>query len=470
MLHLHLRKPSKACRLVRNVIHYIHRKQLLRETHARLSWNLPRHLRAPPRLPFRRDETPGARVRCVGGAALAQRPLDVAGVRKPVATPLLGMGLVGPGFIAAHHVDAVRRLGNVDVVALAGSSLRSAQAKAREWHVERAYGDYLELIGDPNVDVVHNTTPNHLHFEVSMAALRAGKHVVSDKPLAMDAQQCRELCVVAKRAGVAHVVTFNYRGNALVQHARTLAAGGDLGAITYVHGQYLQDWLADESVYSWRMDPARGGASAALLDIGSHWCDLAEHVTGLRISAVLADLATVVPTRMKPARGGRRERVDVTSEDLASVLLRFDNGARGCLKVGQVLAGHRNDVQLEVNGRGASLRWQQERQNELWIGRHAQPDQVLHKDPAQLGGDARRYARLPAGHQEAWPDAFFNLIADAYRWIAEGGAAAAKPAPLPTFDDGWRSARLIEAMLRSHAGGGIWTEPAEPSAKRERRP
>ena len=390
-------------------------------------------------------------------------------VKSPRLSAPIGMGLVGPGFIAAHHIDAVRRLGNVDVVAIAGSSLRSAQAKAREWHVERAYGDYLELIGDPNVNVVHNTTPNHLHFDVSMAALRAGKHVVSDKPLAMDAAQCRELCSVAQKARVAHVVTFNYRGNPLVQHARTMAAAGDLDAIRYVHGQYLQDWLADESVYSWRMDPARGGASAALLDIGSHWCDLAEHVTGLKITAVLADLTTVVATRMKPARNGaKRERVKVTSEDLASVLLRFDNGARGCLKVGQVLPGHRNDVQLEVNGRSASLRWLQERQNELWIGRYAQPDQVLHKDPAQLAGDARRYARLPGGHQEAWSDAFFNLIADAYRWIADGGAPNKKPLPLPTFVDGWRSACLIEAMLRSHAAGGVWTEPAESSAKRER--
>jgi predicted dehydrogenase len=162
--------------------------------------------------------------------------------------------------------------------------------------------------------------------------------------------------------------------------------------------------------------------------------------------------------------------VKVTSEDLASVLLRFDNGARGCLRVGQVLPGHKNDLRLEVNGRAASLRWLQERQNELWIGRYAQPDSVLAKDPALLATDARRYAHLPVGHQEAWSDAFFNVIADAYRWIAQGGAAKAKPAALPTFADGYRNARLIEAMLRSHAEGGVWTEPAQPPAKRERKP
>ena len=380
------------------------------------------------------------------------------------------MGLVGPGFIAAHHIDAVRRLGNVEVAAIAGSSVESAQRKAREWNIGRASGDYRELTADPAIDVIHNTTPNHLHFEVSLAALRAGKHVVADKPLAMDAEQCRLLHDAAVQAGVAHVVTFNYRGNPLVQHARAMVAQGDLGKLTFVHGQYLQDWLADDTVYSWRMDPRKGGASAALLDIGSHWCDLAEHVSGLKITSVLADLATVVPVRYRTSSSGKRQRLMVTSEDLASVLLRFDNGARGCLRVGQVLPGHKNDLQLEVNGRAASLRWLQERQNELWIGRYAQSDSVIMKDPALLAGDARRYAHLPAGHQEAWSDAFFNVIADAYQWIALGGAARAKPAALPTFADGYRSARLIEAMLRSHAEGGVWTGPAEPPAKRERKP
>jgi predicted dehydrogenase len=390
--------------------------------------------------------------------------------KKP-ASSMIRMGLVGPGFIAAHHIDAVRRLGNVEIVAIAGSNIESARRKAREWNIGRASGDWRELAADPGIDVIHNTTPNHLHFDVSMAALRAGKHVVSDKPLAMDAEQCRQLCDAAVQAGVAHVVTFNYRGNPLVQQARSMVAQGDMGKVTFVHGQYLQDWLADENVYSWRVDPRKGGASAALLDIGSHWCDLAEHVSGLRITSVLADLATVVPARYRTAASGKRQRVKMTSEDLASVLLRFDNGARGCLRVGQVLPGHKNDLQLEVNGRTASLRWLQERQNQLWIGRHAQANTVLTKDPAILAAVARSYAHLPAGHQEGWADAFFNLIADAYRWIAQGGAARAKPVALPTFADGYRSARLVEAMLRSHAAGGVWTQPAEPmtSANRERK-
>ena len=382
------------------------------------------------------------------------------------------MGLVGPGFIAAQHIEAVRRLGDVEVLALAGSSLESARRRAAEWHVERAYGDYRELVADPDVDVVHNTTPNYLHLEVSLAALAAGKHVISDKPLSDSVQHSRTLWEAARRAGVAHVVTFNYRGNPLVQEARSMVSRGELGPLTYVHGQYLQDWLTDERVYSWRLDPARGGASSALRDIGSHWCDLAEHVTGLRIEAVLADLGTVVAQRevsrsaggtfSRTAARGRRatqkqpRKVRIESEDLATVLLRFHGGAKGCVAVGQVLPGHKNDLQLEVNGRKASLRWLQERQNELWVGRFAQPSLVIGKDPAILSAEAAPYAHLPAGHQEAWADAFRNVIADAYRWIGEGARPGARPAALATFADGYRSDLLIETMLASHAAGGVW--------------
>ncbi len=388
------------------------------------------------------------------------------------------MGLIGPGFIAAQHIEAVRRLGDVEVVALAGSSRESARRRAAEWHVERAYGDYRELLADADVDVVHNTTPNHLHLEVSLAALAAHKHVISDKPLSDSAEHSRALWKAARRAGVAHVVTFNYRGNPLVQEARAMIARGELGPLSYVHGQYLQDWLVDERVYSWRLDPARGGASSALRDIGSHWCDLAEHVTGLRIEAVLADLATVVSQRelpdaaagtfsRTPLRRGRstrvrRRRVHIRSEDLATVLLRFRGGAKGYVAVGQVLPGHKNDLQLEVCGRKASVRWLQERQNELWIGRFGQPSVIVGKDPSILSADAAPYTHLPAGHQEAWADAFRNVIADAYHWIREGARPQARPAALATFADGYRSDLLVEAMLASHAAGGVWRTVSPP--------
>jgi predicted dehydrogenase len=381
------------------------------------------------------------------------------------------MGLIGPGWVATHHVDAVRRLGDVDVVAVAGSRLGTAEARAAELHVDRAYGDYRELLADPEIDVVHNATPSNMHFSINLAAIEAGKHIVSDKPLALDPADCARLRDAAQAAGVVNAVTFNYRGNSMVRLARQMLAEGGLGRVTYIQGQYLQDWMTDPNVYSWRMDPEKGGNSSALADIGSHWCDLAQHISGAEITAVLADLATAIPTRYKPAGGvmgsfrkadgvakktADRAAVAMHSEDLASVLLRFSNGARGCLRVGQVLPGHKNDLEIELSGLERSLRWRQEEANELWIGSHSQPNAVIPKDAALLGSEAGPYAVLPAGHQEGWADAFHAVVRDIYGWIRAGGSSEAKPAAVCDFGQAHRVCCIIDAMLRSHAGGGVW--------------
>jgi predicted dehydrogenase len=385
----------------------------------------------------------------------------------------LGMGLIGPGFVGAHHIDAVRRLGFVDVIAVAASSEESARRKADALGVPKAYGRFEELIADPDIHVVHNTTPNHLHGPVILAALKRGKHVVSDKPLATTAGESRQLWQAAEDAGVVHAVTFNYRGNPLVQHARQMVAAGEIGRIHFVHGQYLQDWLLETTDFSWRLEPEKGGASSAIADIGSHWCDLVQHVIGQRIVEVFADLTTVIDTRMKPAGsveafargGGAREPFKVSSEDLATMLVRFDGGARGTLSVGQVCAGHKNDLWFEANGRSASIRWYQERQNELWIGRRDGPNGVLLKDPPLLNDAARPYAHLPGGHQEAWADAFCNVMRDVYASILAGKMPAgnARPPAFATFEDGYRAAAIVDAMLDSHKRGGVWTKVEAPA-------
>ena len=253
---------------------------------------------------------------------------------------------------------------------------------------------------------------------------------------------------------------------------------GELGPLVFVQGSYLQDWMTDPNVYSWRSDPAKGGASSALADIGSHWCDLAMHLSGLRITSVLADLTTVVTTRFasdssreafQQQDGGERHGIPVHGEDVASVLLRFDNGARGTFTVGQVLPGHKNDLRIEVNGRAGSLRWEQERQNELWLGRANRANELLPRDPSLLLPAAAKYTNLPGGHQEGWADGFRNVIADAYAWIRSDAQLSAKPAAVCTFDDARRVLCLIEAMLRSHADGGVWTEVSDSpvTTKRE---
>jgi predicted dehydrogenase len=375
------------------------------------------------------------------------------------------MGLVGPGFAGSNHVDAVRRLGFVEVVAVAGSSDATAAAKARALDVPKAYGNYAALVADPDVHVVHVTTPNHLHKPVIEAALGAGKHVVSDKPLAMTAADARALRDAALSAGVVHAVTFNYRGNAMVQQARDMVTSGQLGALHFVHGAYLQDWLLEETDYSWRLDPEQGGPSSAMGDIGSHWTDLAEHVSALRIESVLADLSTVVASRIRPrtsteafarAQNGG-ERVTIQSEDLGSILLRFAGGARGVVAIGQVCAGHKNGLWLEVNGRSGSIRWAQEQQNELWIGARHHANDLLAKDPLLVGAASRPYVRLPGGHQEGWADAFANVMRDIYSAVAGDRPDHPHPPAFATFEDGYRAACVVEAVLESHRRGGVWT-------------
>lgn len=365
------------------------------------------------------------------------------------------MGLAGPGFIAAQHLDSVRRLGDVDVVAIAGSTAESAALKAHQFNVPKAYSNYVDMIADPDIQVVHITTPNYMHYPIALRALATGKHVICDKPLTTTFERGRELRDAALAAKVAHVVTFNYRGNSLVQQARTMVEEGVIGALRFIHGFYLQDWLTDPDVYSWRLDPAKGGPSPVLSDIGSHWCDLAEHITGRKIEAVLAELTTTVPLR--GSNGVLSESaVRVEGGDLGSVLLRFEGGMRGCFSVGQTLPGHKNDLQIELNGCTASVRWNQENQNELWIGKHNAPNVMMAKDPTLVSPGVRSYIRLPGGHQESWSDAFYNMIRSAYDWIREGGTPQAKPDMLATFEDGYRSTCVIEAMLKSHVGGGVW--------------
>src|SRR6185295_4090878 len=383
-------------------------------------------------------------------------------------TTRIGMGLVGPGFVGAHHIDAVRRLGFVDVVAIAASTESSARRKADALGVPRAYASFEALAADPDVQVVHNTTPNYLHVPVILAALSHKKHVISDKPLATSAGDARRLLDAANAAGVVHAVTFNYRGNPLVQQAREMIAGGELGPLHFVHGAYLQDWLLEETDFSWRLEPEKGGESSAIGDIGSHWCDLVQHVAGRRIVEVLADLTTVIATRLKPAASieafatgveGARESVAISSEDLATVLVRFEGGAKGCVSVGQVCAGHKNGLWFEMNSRRASLRWFQERQNELWIDRRDQANAMLLKDPSLLAPVARGYAHLPGGHQESWADAFANVMRDVYGFIAAGKRPSdPRPPAFATFEDGYHSASVVDAILESHRRGAAWTK------------
>jgi len=366
-------------------------------------------------------------------------------------------GIIGTGFIGPAHVEAIRRLGYVEVIAVAERGEELAQAKAAELSIPRSYGDYHQLLADAEVQVVHNCTPNHLHFEVNRDILAAGKHVVSEKPLAMNSVESSELVRLAEAAGVVHAIDFNYRYMPLVQQARLMCqAKNDVGRVLAIHGSYLQDWLHKDTDWNWRLVPEMSGESRAVADIGSHWCDLVQFVTGLKIVRVMADLVTIHPTRKRPkveveTYAGKvlkpedLEEVEISTEDYASILLEFDSGAHGVLTVNQCAAGRKNRLSFEIDGSECALAWNQEEPNELWVGRRDGPNQTILKDPSLLYEEARDYAHYPGGHNEGYPDGPKNLFRNVYGFIAgerPGGDFA-------TFVDGHNEIAICDAVVKS---------------------
>jgi len=361
--------------------------------------------------------------------------------------------IIGTGFMGETHAEALRRLPGVEVVAVASHRWERAEALAARVGAAHIFDDWRRVLDLDDVEVVHNCTPNALHYEVNRALLEAGRHVVAEKPLTVDVAEAEALVALAASAGVVATVNFNYRFYPLVQHARALVADGELGDIHLVHGHYAQDWLLNADDYNWRVDADTGGASRAFADIGSHWCDLVQFVTGRRITRVFADLFRVHETRRRPAEtaetfrsgGGAADDVPVTTEDGANVLLQFEGGGRGAVTISQVSAGRKNHEWFEVDGSRRALAWNQERPNELWLGRRDGPNEVLTKDPALLAASARPYAHYPGGHPEGYPDGFKNHFLAVYRAVRDGGVPDA-----PTFADGLRAVRLVEAVLESH--------------------
>ena len=366
-------------------------------------------------------------------------------------------GVIGTGFIGPVHLEALRRLG-IEVVALAGSSTERAAEKARTLGIERAYGSAEELLADRDVQVVHITSPNHLHFPHAREALEAGKHVVCEKPLAMNPQESAELVRLAAGKQLVNAVNFNIRYYPINQHARALVQSGELGEVYIIQGSYLQDWLLLPTDWNWRLVPGQGGEMRAVSDIGSHWIDLTSYITGLQVEAVMADFKTFLPVRQKPTGpvetfSGKLQtnteyvEQEISTEDFASVLFRYEGGARGVMAVSQVSAGRKNRTYYEIDGARSAIAWNGEQPNELWIGHRDQPNEMLLKDPALLAEEARRFAFYPGGHGEGFPDTFKSLYHAIYGYLDKGDFSA--PPDFPTFEDGHRELLVAEAILRS---------------------
>ncbi len=367
------------------------------------------------------------------------------------------VGVIGAGFIGPVHVEALRRL-NIEVVALAGNGAERTAEKARQLHIERSYGSAEEMLADPDINVVHITSPNHLHFSHARSALLAGKHVVCEKPLAMDSHQSSELVKLAKEKKLVNAVNFNIRYYPISQHARSMVKNGELGNVYIVQGSYLQDWLLLPSDWNWRLEPELGGNMRAVSDIGSHWIDLTTFITGLRVESVLADFQTFLPTRQKPEGSvetftgklqTKSEYVDqmVNTEDYASILFQYEGGARGVMTVSQVSAGRKNRTYYEIDGSQSAIAWDGENPNELWIGHRDRPNELLLKDPALLSPEARRFASYPGGHSEGFPDTFKSLYGAIYNYLEAGDFD--KMPDFPTFEDGHTALRVGEAIWQS---------------------
>ena len=375
----------------------------------------------------------------------------------------IGAAVIGTGFIGTVHVEALRRIG-VDVRGVLGSSPERGAARADALGVRQAYASLDDLLADDSVRVVHVTSPNDLHVSQSRAALEAGKHVVCEKPLAMTAAESAELVALAAERGLVNVTNFNIRFYPLNQHAHEVVAKGDLGDIRLVTGRYFQDWLLLESDWNWRLQPDRGGALRAVGDIGSHWLDLMTYVTGHHVSSVMAELSTFIGTRKEPTgpvetfstdRSAETVERAISTEDTATILLRFDSGARGAVSISQISPGRKNSLVYEIDGSDGAWAWDSEQPDQAWIGHRERPNEVLIRNPALLGAAGQAASALPGGHVEGFFDTFCAHFRAVYADVAAGRMS---PAPgYPTFADGHDEMLVGEAIARS-AHEGRWID------------
>ena len=362
--------------------------------------------------------------------------------------------VLGTGFMGKVHTEAIRRLGNVEVVAVAGSAGEKAQRFADAWSIPQAFGDWRRAIDA--ADAVHVGTPNNLHYPMVKYALESGKHVLCEKPLTMTAAEARELTALAESKKVAHCVNHNLRCYPLAQQARNMIANGELGDILVVNGTYFQDWMYYDTDWNWRANADEGGELRAMGDIGSHWMDMIQHVTGMKITALCADLQTFHKTRKRPkgsvetfagkkSQPSEYETVNISTDDFGMVLIHLGDRARGFFAVSQVSVGRKNRFDWEIYGTKCGLAWNQERPDELWIGQRNSPNGLLIKDPSLMEPRAATYADQPGGHSEGYDDTHKQMFKRFYARVAD----AAAPVEYPTFTDGALGMELLEKVLES---------------------
>jgi len=366
--------------------------------------------------------------------------------------------IVGTGFIGPAHLEALRRIPNVEVVALVEVNQELADEKAKQLGIPRAYV-FADMLKQDDIDVVHICTPNFLHYSQAKAVLEAEKHVVCEKPLAISLEEAEDLVKIAKTTGLVNAVHFNLRYYPMVRQMKVMREKGELGEVYSIMGSYLQDWLFLQTDYNWRLEPDKSGDSRAIADIGSHLLDITEYVTGLKITAVMADFSTVHKTRLKPLKAietysGKMltpedyQEVAINTEDHATVLLRFDNGSKGSITVSQVNAGRKNRLNIEIAGSVSAFEFNSERPNELWIGKREKANEKLMKDPSLVHREVSSLVSFPGGHNEGFPDTSKQLFKEVYAAVAAGKQP--EQPTFPTFADGLRELLIGERIVESN--------------------
>jgi len=381
------------------------------------------------------------------------------------------VGVIGGGFIGKIHIEALRRLGYVEVAAILSRKQETAEALAKELSIPKAYSSYEDLFNDKDIDVVHLTTVNSLHYPLAKQAMQAGKNVLCEKPLAMNRKEAAELLKIARQQKIVHAICHNMRYYPLVKQARAMVRAGEAGDIRLIHGHYLQDWLFLETDYNWRLISDLSGGSRAVADIGTHWLDMVQHITGQKITAVSADLTTFIPVRKKPKVEAATyvvqdlnpedyEDVEIDTEDHGTVMLRFSSGAKGVLVGCQVCAGRKNYIHFEINGSMKTLEWNGQEPNTMWIGERGALNREFIKDPAMFAPEAARYASAPCGLGEGYLDTFKNIFSDFYSWIRQCKPMDEDEVPFPTFVTGLQELLLVDAIIESSSKNGQWIEVA----------
>jgi len=369
---------------------------------------------------------------------------------------VITVGLIGAGYIGPIHLGALARLGGVRVKTVIDTNGELAKKAAAAYNVPNSGTDHREVINDPEIDVIHNCTPNKYHYQITKEALEGGKQVLSEKPLAMDLKEAEDLVELAEKKRAITGIDFCYRYYPVVQEMAVRVRRGDAGAVRMVSGSYFQDWLSREIDWTWRLLRSESGDSNITADLGSHWFDLIQFVTGLKVREVIGDLATLIPVRKRPTRQVlafekveevESEEVNVELEDYSSILFRLSGGAPGSFTTSQVCAGRKSDTEFQIYGSECSYAWNHKEATVMWIGHREKANEILIENPTLQDPSTAAYASLPAGHPLGYHDAVMNLFKDYYEAVDKGGKGRELR---PTFQTGFEEMKILEAILASH--------------------